>query len=192
MTHLVARISVVTAVCWLGACGTETQGIDFPADPGGLDVEQQIAKGRGGPGLDPAADSAGAPGGVDGDTGIGGSGGIDMAGGSGGGGAPGTSTGNPTEPGETGGNGPDSSTLVAKIIKTKLLIADIIYVKQIKLGVARIGEMNESKEEKRYQRANGSADVERSTVRAGVVYAEDIEADEVQAKQLFAEKIQFL
>lgn len=86
---------------------------------------------------------------------------------------------------------PDSAPLLAKVIKTKLLIADVIYVKQIKIGVARIDEMSESKQEKRYESAKNSPDVEQSSVRASVVYAEDIEADEVQAKQVFAQQIQY-
>lgn len=92
----------------------------------------------------------------------------------------------------TGGSTPtDEIPLIAKVIKTQLLIADIIYTKQIKIGVARIGEMRESQGENRYERTNGAPDIEQPTVRAGVVYAEDIEANEVQANQLFAQKIQY-
>ncbi|MDX2022915.1 MAG: hypothetical protein SF187_21960 [Deltaproteobacteria bacterium] len=93
----------------------------------------------------------------------------------------------------TGGATPSipNITLMAKVIKTKLLVADVIYTKQIKLGVARIGEMSESKQEKRYEMAKGAADIDQPSVRANVIYAEDIEADEVQAKQLFAQEIQY-
>ncbi len=97
----------------------------------------------------------------------------------------------PAVPG-TGGSTPTGEIpLVAKVIKTQLLIADIIYTKQIKLGVARIGEIRESQQENRYEPTNGAPDIEQPTVRAGVVYAEDIEANEVQANQLFAQKIQY-
>ena len=81
--------------------------------------------------------------------------------------------------------------LLAKVIKTRLVIADVIYVKQIKLGNAGATELNESKQEDRYERAKNSIDVEQPEVRATVIYAEDIEADEVRAKQVFAQQIQY-
>jgi hypothetical protein len=84
-----------------------------------------------------------------------------------------------------------TTTLTAKVIKTKLLIADVVYTKQIKVGVARVGKMQESPQERRYELAKNAADVEQAIVRASVVYAEDIEADEVQAKQLFAQHIKY-
>lgn len=84
-----------------------------------------------------------------------------------------------------------TTTLIAKVIKTKLLVADIIYVKQIKIGVARIGTITESPQERRYELAKDAPDVNQPTVRYTIVYAEDIEADEVEAKQVFAQKVQY-
>lgn len=220
MLRIYTRIRLVTALGLIGlaACGDGSggdPGFDESIPPSGVEPSGQVGKSRSG--LTPLAagelgGTAGTnPGGTGGTTVVGGdinaggsgSGGTAAEGGGGGtnaggmgggaqaGGAGGSSPTTPLPPKPDTEETPANVTVMAKVIKTKLLIADIIYTKQIKLGVARIGEMTESKQDKRYELASGSPDINQPTVRATVVYAEDIEADEVQAKQLFAQQIQY-
>ena len=193
------------AACGDGS-GNEPSGLGEPSVPQpSADTTDRIGKSRGG--LTPLVAEGGSAGGSGGNAGGSTAGGSTAGGGGGmtpggmGGVTQGTGVGGaggsaavtapvPPKP-ETEGTPTNVTTVMAKGIKTKLLIADIIYTKQIKLRVARIGEMTESKQDKRYELSNGSPDISQSTVRATVVYAEDIEADEVQAKQLFAHQIQY-
>ena len=95
-----------------------------------------------------------------------------------------------TEPEPPPTTGEMDLPLLAKVIKTKVLIADVVYTKQIKLAVFGSTQLIESKQEGRYERAKGSGDLVQPDIRASVIYAEDIEAYEVRAKQVFAQKIQ--
>jgi hypothetical protein len=77
----------------------------------------------------------------------------------------------------------------AKEIEADVIVAQIIYAKEIETEEAKVDALTESKDEKRWEMERAETKIAVQSLLAEVIYVEKIKCRRVEARALYAEKV---